>query len=74
VSVTVPASAREVTGTATEPDKRLGPIPLHLLSVGAGTYEATDVNLPVAGTWVISLVVSSSRFDAVTTQARVGLR
>lgn len=74
VSVTVPGWARQVSGTATQPAVRLGPIPLHLQSVGAGTYRATDVNLPVAGTWLINLVVTSSPFNAVTTQAKVGLR
>ena len=74
VTVTVPDGAQQVSGTATEPDRRLGPIPLHLRPVGAGTYQATDVNLPVAGTWVIDLTVTSSRFDAVTTETKVGLR
>jgi len=74
VTVTIPDGAQQVSGTATEPDRRLGPIPLHLRPVGAGTYQATDVNLPVAGTWLIDLTVTSSRFDAVTTEAKVGLR
>jgi copper transport protein len=74
VTVTIPDGAQQVSGTATEPDRRLGPIPLHLRPVGAGTYQATDVNLPVAGAWLIDLTVTSSRFDAVTTEAKVGLR
>jgi copper transport protein len=74
LTVTVPDGAQQVVGTATEPARRLGPIPLHLQPVGAGTYQATDVDLPVAGTWLIDLVVTSSRFDAVTTEAKVGLR
>jgi copper transport protein len=74
LTVTIPDGAQQVTGTATEPARRLGPIPLHLRPVGAGTYQATDVNLPVAGTWLIDLTVTSSRFDAVTTEAKLGLR
>jgi hypothetical protein len=31
------------------------------------------VNLPVKGTWVITLVVTTSAFDAVTTDVKIGL-
>jgi copper transport protein len=77
VSVSVELSpgtrAKQVTATALQPAKQLGPIPIPLRANGANLYGAGDVNLPVKGTWVITLVVTTSAFDAVTTDVKIGL-
>jgi copper transport protein len=64
---------KQITATALQPDKQLGPIPIPLRPNGADLYGANDVNLPVKGTWVITLVVTTSAFDAVTTDVKIGL-
>jgi copper transport protein len=78
VDVTLSAGAgakpKSVTGTATEPAQQLGPIPLKLAADGKNRYSASGVDLPVAGTWVIALVVTESQFDAVTTDVKIVLK
>jgi copper transport protein len=64
---------QSVTATASEPTRQLGPIPLKLTADGRNQYQASGANLPVAGTWVISLDVTFSKFDAVTTDAKLNL-
>lgn len=64
---------KSVVATATQPAQQIGPIPLKLVADGAHGYQAAGVNLPVAGTWVIDLVITRSQFDAVSTQATVHL-
>jgi copper transport protein len=66
-------NAKKVTATAALPAKQLGPIPIPLAANGAGQYTASNVNLPSAGDWVISLVVTTSEFDATTTQVKIHL-
>lgn len=66
-------AAKAVTGTATQPERQLGPIPLRLRSTAADRYGANKVNLPVSGTWVISLVVTRSQFDATTVDVPIRL-
>ncbi|MGI8761956.1 MAG: copper resistance CopC/CopD family protein [Jatrophihabitantaceae bacterium] len=56
-----------VAATATQPVAQLGPIPITLTPDGADLYTASGVPLPVAGSWVLTLVVTYSRFDAVST-------
>jgi copper transport protein len=77
VSATVELSrgphATAVTASATLPARQLGPIPLRLTANGADLYGAGGIDLPAAGNWVISLVVTTSEFDAVATTATVHL-
>ena len=77
VSVEVALSAgprpQSVTATATQPDRQIGPIPVQLIADGTDLYTASDVSLPVPGTWVIALVVTTSKFRAVATQVTVHL-
>ena len=61
----------KIVATATLPARQLGPIPLALVATGANSYAANSVDLPVAGDWVINLVVTTSQFTAVTTQVTV---
>jgi copper transport protein len=64
---------RQVSATAALPSKQLGPIPLGLTANGADLYGASGVVLPAAGDWVITLVVTTSEFDATTTDVTVHL-
>jgi hypothetical protein len=45
-----------------------------LRRTGPATWTATNVNLPVSGSWTITLVVGASEFEAVTTDATVDLK
>ncbi len=67
------AEPEHVEATATEPAAQLGPIPLHLVSAGPSYYTAAGLNLPVSGTWVITVNVMFSEFDAITTELKVTL-
>jgi copper transport protein len=73
VALSPGAPASAVTATATLPAKQLGPIPMELSANGAHLYGASGINLPVAGRWVITLVVTTSPTDAVTTSATIRL-
>jgi copper transport protein len=65
-----------VTATATQQDAEIGPLPIKLTrshSHGAEVeFEATP-SLPVAGDWDFVLVVSTSKFDATTTDVTLTL-
>lgn len=74
VALSSGAEPKSMSGTATEPAKQLGPIPLRLAADGKNLYSASGVDLPVAGTWVIALVVTESQFDAVTTDVKIVLK
>lgn len=58
-------SAKSVTATATEKQQQIGPIPLKLTRAGGAHFHGT-ATLPVAGRWLIELVVTTSAFDATT--------
>jgi copper transport protein len=73
VALSPGARATSVTATATLTAKQLGPIPMQLTANGADLYGASGINLPVAGKWVITLVVTTSATDAVTTSATIQL-
>lgn len=62
-----------MTASATQPARQIGPIPLKLVADGAHGYQAAGENLPVAGTWVIDLVITRSQFDALTAQVTLHL-
>jgi copper transport protein len=60
-----------ITATASLPPQKLGPIPVPLQSAGPGSYTSSDVLLPVAGTWELTLTVQTSEFDSTVAVARV---
>jgi copper transport protein len=60
-----------ITATASLPAQKLGPIPVPLQSAGPGSYTSSDVLLPVAGTWELTLTVQTSEFDSTVAVARV---
>jgi copper transport protein len=64
---------QKVTVTAALPAKQLGPIPVPLSANGTRSYAASGVNLPVAGTWVFTIIVRDSTFDATAEQVKVRL-
>ena len=64
---------QQVTATGLQPARQLGPIPVPLSANGADPYGASGVDLPVKGRWVITLVVTTSEFDAVTTDVAITL-
>ena len=64
---------QQVSAAATQPNAQLGPIPLHLVRAGPSYYTAAGLNLPVSGTWVITVDVQFSQFDAITTDLKVTL-
>jgi copper transport protein len=73
VELTPGTEAEQVTATALQPDRQIGPIPITLSPNGTDLYGASNLNLPVKGTWVITLVVTTSAFDAVTTDVKISL-
>jgi copper transport protein len=67
-------TAKSVQATATQQAAQVGPLPIKLRRTGSTTWTATNVNLPVSGSWTITLVVGASEFEAVTTDATVDLK
>jgi copper transport protein len=61
-----------ITATATQHDQEIGPLPIKLVRDGMAQYDGT-VTLPVAGTWELDFVVTTSAFDATTTNTTVRL-
>lgn len=73
VTVELSVAAQSVTATATEKAKQIGPVPLKLAASGRTLYAANGVNLPVAGSWEFDLVVTESKFDAITADVTITL-
>jgi copper transport protein len=62
------SSPTSITATATQQSAQIGPLPIKLRREGPSVYDGS-VTLPVAGAWEIDLVVTTSTFDATTTDA-----
>ncbi|MFJ8040284.1 copper resistance protein CopC [Kitasatospora sp. NPDC096147] len=60
-----PVEVPEVQLAVTLPDRDLGPLPVTTQSVGPGSWTG-DVQLPLAGNWVVSVTVRSSDIDQAT--------
>lgn len=60
-----------LTASASLPTKQLGPIPIDLKASGPQNYTATNLMLPTAGIWVISLAVQGSEFESTTAVVRL---
>jgi copper transport protein len=63
--------AKEVSISALEPDRNIGPIAEPMSKSGPGHYTATALALGVAGSWEITLTVRVSDFDEYTSRVRV---
>lgn len=62
-----------LAATAIQQDRHIGPLPVPLrVEAGQARYSAT-VSLPTPGEWLITLTVTKSEFDAVTTDASITL-
>ena len=64
--------ATSVSGTATLPERQLGPLPLRLTANAGGTYSASGVDLPVAGRWVFTLSSARRRSTRRSPTSRSG--
>ncbi|MFJ9460540.1 FixH family protein [Kitasatospora sp. NPDC101447] len=60
-----PVDVPEVQLAFTLPDRDLGPLPVALTPEGTGRWSGT-AQLPLAGTWVVSVQVRSSEIDQTT--------
>ncbi|MEO9137819.1 MAG: copper resistance protein CopC [Jatrophihabitans sp.] len=76
VNLTVDVSAgptpTSITAGATQIDKEIGPVPVTLTRAGGRTFSGS-APLTVAGRWRISVVVTTSEFDAVTADVTLDL-
>jgi copper transport protein len=66
------SSPKSITATATQHAKQIGPLTIPLRREGAGVYDGST-SLPVSGRWEIDLVVTTSEFDATTTDVTIDL-
>jgi copper transport protein len=70
VSVRDPSGAAwdvpEVTAALLLPDQDLGPLAVPLVRTGAGAYESGEVELPLAGVWLLRVSVRTSEIDSNT--------
>lgn len=72
VRITGASAPKSIKATATQKDQQIGPLPVKLAREGAGQYDGT-VTLPVAGPWELDFVVTTSAFDATSTDATIQL-
>ncbi|MFK4269409.1 copper resistance protein CopC [Streptomyces milbemycinicus] len=61
-----PVDAAEVKVTLTLPKKNIGPLSVPLEHVATGHWSAKSFQLPMGGTWRLSLTVRTSDIDQVT--------
>ncbi len=64
----------EVTASARLPDRGLAPIDLQLRRPAPGHFENTAVDLPLAGDWVVTVKVRTSKFDQASFTTTVPVR
>lgn len=60
-----------VTLSALQSARGIGPVAVDLEWKGGGLFSASGVVLPVAGTWVFTVTVKVSQFDAVVANASI---
>jgi copper transport protein len=65
---------KELTVTATLPDKQIGPLPLTVQSAGPGHYIVQGALLNAPGDWDLGLTLSVSEFDQFETKVEVPVR
>jgi copper transport protein len=63
-----------VSGELSLPANNIGPLPVALAKTGRGQFVADKVEVPVAGTWQLTLKVRVSDFDESTVDAQVQVR
>jgi copper transport protein len=65
--------AKELTVTATLPDKSIGPLPLEVQDAGPGHYIVPNALLNAPGEWEIDLTLRVSEFDQYEKKVEVGV-
>ena len=65
---------KELTITATLPDKEIGPLPLSVQIGGPGHYIVPSAVLNAPGDWEIDLALRVSEFDQLEKKIEVGIR
>jgi copper transport protein len=68
------AKGKELTVTATLPDKRIGPLPLALQHAGPGHYIAANALLNAPGDWRLDITLRISAFDEFSKSIEVPVR
>ncbi|WP_435172435.1 copper resistance protein CopC [Actinacidiphila sp. bgisy145] len=66
-----PVDVPEVRLAFTLPAQNLGPIPITLKHTGTGSWTASAAQLPLPGTWQMSVTVRTSDIDEVTETKKV---
>ena len=59
----VPKAIPELDASISLPAQGLGPLTIPLVNAGPGHYFATNVDIPIAGTWILTLTVRTSAID-----------
>jgi copper transport protein len=67
-------AGKELTVTATLPDKQIGPLPLTVQSAGPGHYIVQGALLNAPGDWELGLTLRVSEFDQFETKVEVPVR
>jgi copper transport protein len=67
-------AGKELTVTATLPDKQIGPLPLTVQSAGPGHYIVPSALLNAPGDWELGLILRVSEFDQFETKVEVPIR
>jgi copper transport protein len=67
-------SGKELTVTATLPDKQIGPLPLPVQDAGPGHYIVQSALLNAPGKWELGLTLRVSEFDQFETKVEVPIR
>jgi copper transport protein len=67
-------SVPELTGALRLPAQGLGPLPVTFRPIGPGQFVADAVNVPVAGSWELSMSVRVSDFDSYPAQTTLTVR
>jgi copper transport protein len=62
-SIGTPKAIPELDATLSLPAQDLGPLDIPLTIGGPGHYYATDVDIPVAGTWTLTITVRTDAID-----------
>ena len=65
---------KELSATATLPDKSIGPLPLEPQPSGPGHYTVQGALLNVAGEWQLEVTMRVSAFDEYTAKLEVPIR
>jgi copper transport protein len=66
-------AGKELTVTATLPDKSIGPLPLEVQGAGPGHWVVPNALLNAPGDWTIALTLRVSEFDQYETKVEVGV-